>query len=195
MRFIVGRGQKGGRFRGGGGPGQWLRHGARNGTAQGWRRGRQPRRGDVGSMAERDGGWMERETLHCRPEIQGIALGMAGEAVIDLPIKLDGEVRVGSRRTAGDWTGAAKLGSSPPGRPKADQLQHLGHGDPLTKLAVVDARHKGLGGWRVYVASGFGGSDAFLARWTRYDLPRIFRRMAPSTTRSRKAIASGGSPK
>jgi hypothetical protein len=34
-----------------------------------------------------------------------------------------------------------------------------------------------------------------LARWARYDLPRIFSRMAPSTTRSRKAIAKGGSPR
>ena len=138
---------------------------------------------------------MERETLYCRPKIEDIALGMASEAVIDLAINLDGEVRVGTRRTAGDWTGAAKLGTSLPGRPKAYQFQHLGHGDPLAKLAVVDAWHKGLGGWRGYVASGFGGSGAFLARWTRYDLPRILRRMAPSTTRSKKAIASGGSPR
>ena len=138
---------------------------------------------------------MERETLHCRPEIQLVAFGVAGEALIDLPIKLDGEVGVGSRRTAEDGTGAAKLRTSPPGRSKADQLQYLVHGDELTKLAVVDAGHEGLKRRGGYVASGLGGSGGFFARWARYDLPRIFSRMAPSTTRSRKAIASGGSPR
>ena len=121
---------------------------------------------------------------------------MASEAVIDLAINLDGEVRIGRQRTAGDWTRAAKLGTSLPRSPRKPISSNTSsHGDPLAKLAVVDAWHKGLGGWRGYVASGFGGSGAFLARWTRYDLPRILRRMAPSTTRSKKAIASGGSPR
>jgi hypothetical protein len=39
---------------------------------------------------------MERETLHGRPEIKGITLGMAGEALIGLPIEFDREVWVGS---------------------------------------------------------------------------------------------------
>ncbi len=36
---------------------------------------------------------------------------------------------------------------------------------------------------------------AGLARCARYDFPLIFRMMAPSTTRSRNAVASGGSPR
>ena len=52
---------------------------------------------------------MKGETLHRGPEIQGIALGMAGEAAIDLPVKMDREVSVGSRRAVGDRTGATKL--------------------------------------------------------------------------------------
>lgn len=87
---------------------------------------------------------MEGETLHCCPEIEGIAMRMTGEALIDLPIKLDGEVGVGSRRAAGDRTGAAKLGTFPPGRSEADPFQDLGHGDELAKLAIVDAGHEGL---------------------------------------------------
>ena len=107
---------------------------------------------------------MERETLHCRPEIQLIALGVAGEALIDLPIKLDGEVGVGSRWAVEDGTRAAKLGTFPPGRSEADQLQYLGHGDELTKLTIVDAGHEGLKRRGGYVASGLGGSGGFLAR-------------------------------
>lgn len=95
-------------------------------------------------MAERERGGMEGETLHGCPKIKGIAMRMAGEALIDLPIKLDGEVGGGSRRAAGDWTGAAKLGTFPPGRSEADQFQHLGHGDEVAKLAIVDAGHEGL---------------------------------------------------
>jgi hypothetical protein len=89
---------------------------------------------------------MKGETLHRGPEIQGIALGMAGEAAIDLPVKMDREVSVGSRRAVGDRTGTTKLGASPPGRAKPNPLQHLGHGDSLAKLAIVDTRHKGLRG-------------------------------------------------
>jgi hypothetical protein len=89
---------------------------------------------------------MKGETLHRGPEIQGIALGMAGEAAIDLPVKMDREVSVGSRRAVGDRTGATKLGASPPGRAKPNPLQHLGHGDSLAKPAIVDTRHKGLRG-------------------------------------------------
>src|ERR1700722_7559276 len=40
-----------------------------------------------------------------------------------------------------------------------------------------------------------GGFVALAARCARYDLPLIFTMIAPSTTRSRKAIASGGSPR
>jgi hypothetical protein len=87
---------------------------------------------------------MEGETLHGCPKIKGIAMRMAGEALIDLPIKLDGEVGGGGRRAARDRTGAAKLGTFPPNRSEAEQLQDLGHGDELAKLAIVDAGHEGL---------------------------------------------------
>ena len=42
-----------------------------------------------------------------------------------------------------------------------------------------------------------GDVSAFpaLARCARYDLPAIFRMIAPSTIRSKSAIASGGSPR
>jgi len=83
--------------------------------------------------------------------------------------------------------------AAPPSRAEADQAQHLGHGDSPAKLLVIDARHEASA--EGYVLSGLGGLGTFLARWARYDLPRIFRRMAPSTTRSRKAMARGGSPK
>lgn len=116
--------------------------------AGGW----EPRRGDVGGVAERKRGGVEGETLHGCPKIKGIALAVAGEALIDLPIKLDGEVEGGSRRAAGDRTGAAKLGTSPPGRLEADPFQDLGHGDESAKLAIVDAGHESGSGeavtWR-----------------------------------------------
>ena len=39
---------------------------------------------------------MQWETADSRPQIEGIALAVAGEALIDLPIDFDREVRVGS---------------------------------------------------------------------------------------------------
>ena len=122
------------------------------------------RRGEVGGLAESDGGLVEGKTMDSRPEVQGITVRMAGEAVIDLPIQMDGEVSAGCWRTARDGTDAAKLGTPSARHWKPDQFQHLGHGDPLAKLAVVDACHKGLKRRDGYVVSGFGGSDAFLAR-------------------------------
>ena len=43
--------------------------------------------------------------------------------------------------------------------------------------------------------AGFVVALAGLARWARYDFPLIFSMMDPSTTRSRNAVASGGSPR
>jgi hypothetical protein len=124
-----------------------------------------------------------------RPEVQGIALATAGETAVGLPIKMHGEGAGRGRAAAGNRAWAAKLRTTPPGRREADQVQDLPHPDLPPKLVVVDAWHGS------YAASALAAAGGFLARWARYDLPRIFRRMAPSTIRSRKAIAKGGSPR
>lgn len=56
----------------------------------------EPREGKCSALAEIDGSLIQWETADSRPEIEGIALAVAGEALIDLPIELDREVRVGS---------------------------------------------------------------------------------------------------
>ncbi len=53
---------------------------------------RELRRVESGSVTEGDGGLVKRKTLDGRPEIQGIAVTVAGEAVIDLPFQMNGEV-------------------------------------------------------------------------------------------------------
>jgi hypothetical protein len=58
-----------------------------------WRR--ELRRREVGSVTEGDGGLVKWKTLDGRPEIQGIAVTVAGEAVIDLPCQMNGEVSAG----------------------------------------------------------------------------------------------------
>ena len=42
-------------------------------------------------MAEIRRGIMQRQAAHRCPQVQGIAVGVAGEAVIDLPVEMDGE--------------------------------------------------------------------------------------------------------
>jgi hypothetical protein len=54
------------------------------------------RRDEVGGLAESDGGRVKREAPYSRPEVQGIAVRVAGEAVIDLPVQMDGEVAAGA---------------------------------------------------------------------------------------------------
>ena len=89
---------------------------------------------------------MEWQAADGGPEVQGIAVGATGEAVVYLAGEMDREDPAGSRVTAGDGAGAAKLEAAPPDGLKADQVQDLGHRDLLANLMVVDARHEGLAG-------------------------------------------------
>ena len=80
------------------------------------------------------------------PKIEWVAVGVAGEAVVDLAGEMDREAWAGRGVTAGDRAGAAKLGTSTLGGLKAEQVQDLGHRDLPANLVVVDARHGGLVG-------------------------------------------------
>ena len=142
----------------------------------------------VQDVAEIQRGMMQRQAAHCCPQVQCIAVAVADEAAIDLPVEMNREGLARSTTTGGDRAWAAKLRIMPRGRLEADQVQDLAHRDLPPKFAIVDARHGS------YAASALA-AGGFLARWARYDLPRIFRRIAPSTMRSRKAIAKGGSPR
>ena len=68
-------------------------------------------------------------------------------------------------------------------------------------LRTVETASAGAGGYCVpqapavvYLLERFA-EDACCARWARYDLPLILRMIAPSTIRSKNAIANGGSPR
>ena len=104
-------------------------------------RGGQPGRIEVQDAAEIQRGMMQGQAADGRPEIQCVAVGVAGEALIDLPGKMDGEGAVGSGVAARDRARAAKLRTMPPGRLEADQVQDLTHRDLPPKLVIVDARH------------------------------------------------------
>lgn len=116
-------------------------------------------------------------------------MGIAGETAINLPSKIHGEATTRGGAAAEDGARAAELIVAPRSRPEADQVQDLTHRELLPKLLIINARHGG------YAASVLAAEDGFFARWARYDLPQIFKGIAPSTTRSRKAIARGGSPR
>jgi hypothetical protein len=94
-------------------------------------------------MAEIDGGLMEGQTANGRPEVQGIAVGVAGEAAIALSRQMHRERVIGVGLAAGDWARATVLGVASPGRAKADQVQDLAHRDLLPEPVVVDAGHGG----------------------------------------------------
>ncbi len=53
--------------------------------------GRQLRWDEVGGVAEIEGGGVKRKAADSRPEIERIAVGVTGEAVVDLPVEMDGE--------------------------------------------------------------------------------------------------------
>ena len=156
--------------------------------------GEQPGGIEMRDVAEIESGLINGQAADGRPEIQCVAAGSAREAVIDLPGKMDGEGSLGSGSTAGNRARTAKLRTMPRSRLEADQVQDLAHRNLLSKLVIVDARHESSGRG-LYAASDLEAAGGFLTRWARYDLPRIFSRMAPSTTRSKKAIANGGSPR
>ena len=97
----VGRGREGGQFRGGEGASSVVARWGARWNAAGWvwhghERRTEPREGKCSALAEIDGGLMQWETADSRPQIEGIALAVAGEALIDLPIDFDREVRGGS---------------------------------------------------------------------------------------------------
>ena len=114
-------------------------------------------------VAEIQGGLMNGQAADGCPEIQWVAVGSAGEAVIDLPGKMDGEGTVGSGATTGDWARTAKLRTVPRSRLEADQVQDLTHRNLLSKLVIVDARHERSGS-TLYAASDFEVTGGFFAR-------------------------------
>ena len=117
------------------------------------------------------------------------------EAAEGMTSEMDGEAaqRAGSQWIV-DGARTAELLAAAASGAVSEQFKDLLHGDGRSQSMVIDAghgpRHAG-----VYGAEGFGLASMRRARWARYDLPSSFNTMAPSTTRSRKAMASGGSPR
>ncbi len=68
---------------------------------------------EIRDLAEIERGLVSGQVADCRPEIQYVATGMASEAVIDLPGKMDGERVVRSGAAGGDGAWAAKLRAVP----------------------------------------------------------------------------------
>ena len=84
-----------------------------------------------------------------RPKIKDVAVGVAGETVINLPAQMH---REGIGGTA-DGALAAKLRTAPSCRPIADQAQYAGHGDLPAELAGLAGR---LGRGPMFRLSGQG---------------------------------------
>ena len=111
-------------------------------------RGGQPGRNEVNGLAEIEGGVVKGDAADGRPEVEWIPVGATGEAVVDLPGKMDGEGPVGRGVAAGDRARATKLRTVLPGRMEAEQAKDSAHGDLSPKLAVADAAWQGLIGQR-----------------------------------------------
>lgn len=124
-------------------------------------------------------------------------MSAAAKAAKDPAREVDGEAAliIGPQWIM-DRTWAAKLVSRATRWLVLQQVEYLFHRDRGAQGLIIDAGHGGRDRLRVcQLGEDEDLPSTRLARWARYDLPSSFMTMAPSTTRSRNAIASGGSPK
>ena len=77
------------------------------------------------------------------PEVELIARGAAGEALVEVPRQIHGEAGGPDGRAVRERAGAAKLGTASPRRTKAEQFQDPTHGDLGAEGGVVDRRESG----------------------------------------------------
>jgi hypothetical protein len=85
----------------------------------------------VGATAKIDGSLMQWQAANGCPEVQGIAVGVAGKAMVTLPHQMHRERMAGIGSAAGDGARATMLGTASPSGLKADQIQHFAHRDLL----------------------------------------------------------------
>lgn len=90
-----------------------------------------------------DGSGGERKPVDGGPEVELIASGAAGEALVDVPLEIHGEVRGGAGRAVWQGAGAAELGTADPHRPEGEQFQDLAHGELGAEGRVVDRQEVG----------------------------------------------------
>jgi hypothetical protein len=85
--------------------------------------------GDVGLLAEIDSGLVNCQLMDGGPEVEVVAVVLAGEAVVEFFGEMD---REGSRGLGGavrQWAGAAEVWALAGGGPKTDAFQDLFHPD------------------------------------------------------------------
>jgi hypothetical protein len=77
------------------------------------------------------------------PEVELIASGAAGEALVGVPLRIHGEAGWPDGRAGGQRAGAAELGTASPRRTEGEQFQDPTHGDLGAEGRVVDRREVG----------------------------------------------------
>ena len=87
-------------------------------------------------------GRVEWSLVDQSPEVELIAASFTAEALEEVPAQVDREAEgIAGGDGIVNRTGAAQLLRSSCGRPEAEQLKYLRHGDAGPQKAVVDARH------------------------------------------------------
>ena len=90
-----------------------------------------------------DGSGGERKPVDGGPEVELIASGAAGEALVDVPLEIHGESRDGAGRAVRQWAGTAELGAAGPRGTEVQQFQDPSHRDLGADGRVIDRREGG----------------------------------------------------
>ena len=77
------------------------------------------------------------------PEVELIAPGAAGEALVEVSLDIHGEAGWPDGRAVRQGAGSAELGTADPHRPEGEQFQDLAHGDLGAEGRVVDRQEVG----------------------------------------------------
>ena len=142
---------------------------------------------------------MEGEAAELNPEIELVPRPSTAEALKEIEADVNREARLFNCADVGrtERAGPAPLRATLDDGLIAEEFQHAADSDLAADDRVVELAHDlRLLVLRLLAAACGPLAAAFCsARWARYDLPLKRWMIAPSTTRSSKAIARGGSPR
>ena len=165
-------------------------------------------------MTEISGGGVNAQIVDGGPQVELCSRRVATEAAEAMAAEMDREDPALRLVVTVDWAGAAQARTVAGCGHEAQQVQYLLDGDLAADLPQINFRHelrrrsllhwpeqrRGPGIHGVGWGSGLATLPSLLGtgrlrRAARYERPSIFSTIAPSTRRSRMAMAKGASPR
>ena len=169
---------------------------------------------DSKTVAEIPGGGVDAQIVDGGPQVELRSRRVATEATVAMAAEMDGEDPALHVAVAMDRARATQARTTAGRGHEAQQVQHLLDGDLAADLprlipgmsyaeawrAIVPEQRRGPGIHGVGLGSCFATLPSLsgtgrLRRAARYERPSIFSTIAPSTRRSRMAMAKGASPR